>query len=109
MLDTNLLGCRHLLGPSLSKEGEAYPLLGPGQHKVMQGSLLLGRTIFVFILFFLISLLIQCLSSSFFSEGEKLSMHKFKEKYLAHFHHTIMQDIKMVSFNVKGAQVQLKK
>lgn len=44
-----------------------------------------------------------------FSEGEKLSMHKFKEKHLAHFHHTIMQDIKMVSFNVKGAQVWLKK
>lgn len=44
-----------------------------------------------------------------FSEGEKLSLQKFKEKYLAHFHHTIMQDIKMVSFNVKGAQVWLKK
>lgn len=83
MLDTNLLGCRRLV--SSLKDYFCFYCIFPN---------LCFYSMFEFIIF---------------SEGEKLSMHKFKEKYLAHFHHTIMQDIKMISFNVKGAQVWLKK
>lgn len=83
MLDTNLLGCRRLV--SSWKDYFCFYCIFPN---------LCFYSMFEFIIF---------------SEGEKLSMHKFKEKHLAHFHHTIMQDIKMVSFNVKGAQVWLKK